>query len=118
MPPTGSWPIVAIKSPSKTESHPFHIVLPPTDDATARPKNTNAKISGGPIFMIAHLASGSVALIITKAEATPPIAEQRTAAPTALPAIPFCVIGYPSNAVGAFSGAPGILNKIAVMAPP
>ena len=31
---------------------------------------------------------------------------------------PFRVIGYPSNAVGAFSGAPGILNRIAVIAPP
>ena len=93
MPPTGSCPIVATKSPKSTDSQPFQIVRPPTEEATARPKNTNAKISGGPIFIIAHLASGSVALIITKAEAMPPIAEHKTAAPTAFPAMPFCVIG-------------------------
>ena len=46
------------------------------------------------------------------------LAEHIAAAPTALPAWPFWVIGYPSNAVGALSGAPGMLNKIAVMAPP
>ena len=56
--------------------------------------------------------------IITNAEAVPPTAEHRTAAPTALPAMPLRVIGYPSNAVGAFSGAPGILNRMAVIAPP
>ena len=94
------------------------MVLPPTEDATASPKKTRAKISGGPIFLIAQCASGSVAVIISNADAVPPTAEQSTAAPTALPAIPFFVIGYPSNAVGAFSGAPGILNKMAVIAPP
>ena len=110
--------MVAIIKPNRTDSQPFQIVRPPTEEATAKPKNTSAKISGGPIFIMAHCARGSVALIMTRAEATPPIAEHRTAAPTAFPAIPFWVIGYPSNAVGAFSGAPGILNKIAVIAPP
>ena len=80
--------MVAIIRPNSTDIQPFHNVRPPTEDATARPKNTSAKISGGPILRIAHFANGSVAAIITKAEATPPIAEHSTAAPTALPALP------------------------------
>ena len=85
IPPTGSWPIVAISKPSNTDIHPFHIVLPPTEEATARPKNTNANISGGPILEIAQFAKGSVAAIIINADETPPIAEHKTAAPTAFP---------------------------------
>ena len=54
MPPTGSWPIVAINSPKSTDNQPFQMVRPPTDEATAKPKKTNAKISGGPMFIIAH----------------------------------------------------------------
>ena len=69
------------------------MVRPPTDEATARPKKTRAKISGGPIFLIAHVARGWVAAIITKAEATPPMAEHSTAAPTAFPDLPCFVIG-------------------------
>ena len=38
---------------------------------------------------MAQLAKGSVAAIIIRADAMPPIAEQSTAAPTALPARPF-----------------------------
>ena len=85
--------MVAIIKPKSTDIQPFQMVLPPTDEATARPKNTNAKISGGPIFEIAHCASGSVAAIISNADAVPPTAEHNTAAPTALPARPFFVIG-------------------------
>ena len=67
---------------------------------------------------MAQLAIDAVAIIMIMHETTPPMAEHITAAPTALPALPCSVIGYPSNAVGAFSGAPGILNKMAVIAPP
>ena len=93
IPPTGSCPMVAINSPIRTDIHPFQIVRAPTDEATAKPKKTNAKISGGPMFRMAHCARGSVAAIIISAEAIPPIAEHRTAAPTALPDWPFLVIG-------------------------
>ena len=93
IPPTGSCPIVAMTSPSPTDIQPFQIVRPPTEEATAKPKKTRANISGGPIFRIAHFARGSVAAIITKADAIPPIAEHRTAAPTAFPANPLRVIG-------------------------
>ncbi len=82
------------------------------------PKNTSAKIFGGPKFEMAQSAIIGVANIITTAEHVPPIAEHITAAPMALPARPCWVMGYPSNAVGAFSSEPGMLNKIAVMAPP
>ena len=34
---------MAIINPSKTDIHPFQIVLPPTEEATARPKKTRAK---------------------------------------------------------------------------
>ena len=85
--------MVAIRRPSRTDIQPFQMVRPPTDEATASPKKTSAKISGGPILRMAQLASGSVAAIITSAEATPPMAEHRTAAPTALPDLPCLVIG-------------------------
>ncbi len=80
--------MVAMIRPRSTDIQPFQMDRPPTEEATARPKNTKAKISGGPILRIAQLASGSVAAIMTTADATPPTAEQRTAAPTALPDLP------------------------------
>ena len=67
---------------------------------------------------MAKFATGSVKAIIAIAERVPPIAEQVTAYPIALPDCPLRVIGYPSNAVGAFSTEPGMLNRIAVIAPP
>ena len=60
---------------------------------TARPKKIRAKISCDPNALMAQLAMGPVADIINSAEQTPPIAEQHTAAPMALPAIPLTVIG-------------------------
>ena len=102
----------------KMDIQPFHKVFAPKEAATASPKKIIAKTSGGPKADIAHSAMTAVADIISIAEATPPRAENATAAPIAFPACPFCVMGYPSKQVGAFSGAPGILNRIAVIAPP
>ena len=93
MPPTGSSPTIAISSPTRIDSQPFQKVLAPTEEATARPKNTRAKISGGPKERMAQLAMGAVAIIMITADTVPPRAEHMTAAPTALPACPFRVIG-------------------------
>ena len=65
-PPTGSWPMVAIKDQSRQTSTLSRLLRAPTVEATASPKNTRAKISGGPILRIAQFASGSVAVIITE----------------------------------------------------
>ena len=93
MPPTGSRPTTATIRPIRIDSQPFQKVLAPTDAATARPKNTSANISGGPKAEIAQSAIGAVAIIMMMVDTTPPSAEHMTAAPTALPAWPFCVIG-------------------------
>ena len=107
MPPTGSSPTVAGTRPKSTDSQPFYSVCAPTDEATARPKNTYAKISGGPTADMAQLAMIAVALIISSAEQLPPNAKQSTVAPTALPASPFVSsgsrrtpsVGYPVRRV-------------------
>ena len=83
---------MAIISPRRTESQPFQNVLAPTEEATVRPKNTSAKISGGPKALMAHSAMGFVASIISNADERPPSAEHITAAPTAFPAWPLRVI--------------------------
>ena len=93
MPPTGSVPTVAIRSPANTESQPFQSEEAPIDAETARPKKMSAKISCGPNALTAQLAIAPVAPIIRQAEATPPSAEQQTAAPIAFPAWPLSVIG-------------------------
>ena len=85
--------MVAINNPIRTDIQPFQMVRAPTDEATTRPKKTRAKISGGPMLRIAQFANGSVAAIITRADAMPPMAEHNTAAPTAFPDWPFCVMG-------------------------
>jgi hypothetical protein len=86
-------PTVAISSPRSTDNHPFHSVAAPTEAATVRPKKTSAKTSGGPNWRTAQAAMSGVATIMRIAEARPPSAEHETAAPTALPARPFCVMG-------------------------
>ena len=43
---------------------------------------------------------------------------ETVAIPKALPASPFCARGYPSKQVAAAAGVPGVLIKIAVIAPP
>ena len=93
IPPTGSVPIVAMSKPAKTDSHPFHSVLAPMEAETANPKKISANISGGPNALIAHPAMAPVADIIKIADANPPIAEQLTAAPIALPLSPRRVMG-------------------------
>ena len=85
---------------------------------TARAKNTMANFSIGPIAEIAQRAMGAVPIIMTMQESVPPIADAVMASPTARPAWPLRTMGYPSKVVGVFSTDPGILNRIAVVAPP
>ena len=85
--------MVAINRPAKTDSQPFQRDDAPIDAETASPKKIRAKISCGPNARTAQLAIAPVAPIIRQADATPPRAEQHTAAPIAFPACPFIVIG-------------------------
>lgn len=48
----------------------------------------------------------------------PPMEEQTSEMPSARPASPRIAMGYPSRAVAALDGVPGILNRIAVTPPP
>ena len=85
--------MVAISRPASTLNQPFHSVRAPMEADTASPKKISAKISCWPKARTAQLATSPVAAIITMAEATPPSAEQETAAPIAFPASPRTVIG-------------------------
>src|SRR5699024_3300848 len=92
-PPAGSVPTVASSNPSNTDAQPFHKDVAPTDAATLIPKTISANISLEENAPTAQSAITGVAEIMRTAEAMPPIAEHKTAAPTARPASPRWVIG-------------------------
>ena len=110
--------MVPIHRPKNSEIHRFQKEPRPIPATTASAKNTMANFSIGLIAEIAQRAIGAVPIIITMQDSVPPIAEAVMARPTALPAWPFLTIGWPSKVVGVFSTDPGILNRIAVVAPP
>ena len=85
---------------------------------TASAKATMANFSIGPMAEIAQRAIGAVPTIMAMHDSVPPIAEAVMASPTARPAWPLRTRGWPSKVVGVFSTEPGMLNRIAVVAPP
>lgn len=66
----------------------------------------------------AQLASTGERNISTIMLSVPPLKEENVAALNASPAFPCFVSSYPSMAVAAAAGVPGILSKIAVIEPP
>ena len=85
--------MLPINRPSSSDNQPLDSHDVPTPATTVSPKKISAKISIGPKVEIANSAIGSVATIMRMADRVPPIAEQVTAKPIALPAWPFWVMG-------------------------
>ena len=81
-----------------------------------RPKTVKAKYSGGAKLYAARASKGAAAIKQTT-EMIPPIVEETAAIPNARPASPRCANGYPSKHVVALADVPGVLIRIAVIAP-
>src|SRR5699024_1951837 len=76
-----------------------------------------AKYSSGPNSS-ATLARGGERSINAIMLTRPPVNDAIIDIPSALPACPFCAIGYPSNVVEILDGVPGRFNRIAGIIPP
>ena len=66
----------------------------------------------------AHCASTGVKKISTSTPSTPPTPEARNASCSACAACPCCTMRCPSKVVAMLAGAPGILSRMALTAPP
>src|SRR4030042_928538 len=82
-----------------------------------RPNEANAKYSGAEKRR-AKLARIGAKKAKHSAVKVPPTPEEIVAMPMALPASPFCAMGYPSKTVAAAAGVPGVLIRIEAMPPP
>ena len=84
---------------------------------TAKANTIKANTSTGPILK-ARIAKGAETVINTISLKVSPVTEENSASFVALSGFPWRASGCPSNAVAAESGVPGVLIKIAGIAPP
>ena len=90
---------------------------PEIEMMTERPKIASPKYSTGPNSS-ATLETKGDAKVMINAPTTPPKNEANSAMAMARPASPRFAIGYPSMTVAAAAGVPGVLMRMAEMAPP
>ncbi len=82
-----------------------------------RPNTASRKNSGGPNSKISCLATGNtISRVMTPKR--PPSGEAVAAEPMASAALPCFASGKPSKVVAAFGAVPGVLSRMAEMAPP
>ena len=92
--------------PKKALINPLAIDLPEIEMMTESPKTASISISAEVNFMATFATRGERKVMI-KAPMTPPQKEENIATDNALPASPFCAMGYPSSRVAAAEGVPG-----------
>lgn len=116
-PVIGSLPTTPTNSPIRPAIRPFTIL--PRDTATTQASAimVSAKNSGGP-NLSENVANGPAISIRTIAENVPPMNEASVAQPIARPGCPLMAMGYPSRAVAADCGVPGMLMRMAEIEPP
>ena len=105
------------KSPSAAAIAPLIRDLPTRPEMTAKANTISANTSTGPILS-ARIANGAETVISTMSLKVSPVTEEKSAIFVALSGLPCRASGCPSSAVAAESGVPGVLIKIAGMAPP
>ncbi len=113
----GLMPMVEIHKPNTPENKPLTTDLEPSVPMTVTPTIAIQNISEGPNFS-ASFANGGVKKINTKTPVMPPTKELIKQKCNACVALPFLAIGWPSNTVAMLAGAPGILTKMPLIAPP
>lgn len=106
-----------IINPNPPEISPFVIDLVLAPAIIVNPNIDNQKYSAGPNFnaSVANVGANKYKDIELR---IPPIKEAMTAVPKAFPAFPFNVSSYPSIAVAAAAGVPGVRISIADIDPP
>ena len=116
-PSIGSIPIVDIINPNPPEISPFVIDFVLAPAIIVNPNIDSQKYSAGPNFnaRVARVGANKYNEIELS---IPPIKEAITAVPKAFPAFPCTVSSYPSIAVAAAAGVPGVRISIADIDPP
>jgi hypothetical protein len=116
-PEIGSVPIVAMINPSKPDISPLRRFSDVKVTILANPITARIKYSAGPNFNANAANTGAMSNNII-VENTPPVKLATTETFRATPAFPILVSGYPSKAVVAAAGVPGVESKIAEIDPP
>ena len=117
VPRISSKPIVDIQSPMQPASKPLITEVLPKVPMIVTPRMAIQKLSLGPKTK-AHFAKIGVVKISSSTPATPPNKDARNDSCKARFPSPFLAMACPSRVVAIFAGAPGILSKIALTAPP
>src|SRR5579872_7535252 len=102
--------------PNDNPTKPFSIEWPDSDEIKLRPRTAIAKYSAGPNANA--IDASEVAVTISNSVLTiEPNAALRMDNVSAAPASPRSRIGYPSSAVIAAAGIPGVFTRMAGIAP-
>ena len=117
MPSMGSRPTVAKKSPAAAEIMPLRGFFPDTVETMVRENSTSMAYSEGPNLraMLARKPATKIRIRSLKVSA---MMDAYRAIHKAFRALPCLARGYPSRAVAAEAGVPGVFMSIAVMDPP
>src|SRR5660398_154140 len=103
--------------PNPPANRPFKMFPWAATTMAPSPNKMNINVSGAPNAVTAIRINGKAKIKI-KTPNTAPAPEAVADMPRALPASPFCAIGYPSKQVAAFTAVPGALIIIALIEPP
>ena len=110
-------PIIAMPMPSSVAKIALRSDRPPMEATMVSAKSMRAKYSGGPNRRAISTSAGASSISIKVAK-VPPTKEPMIAAISAVPARPLRASGCPSKVVTADDEQPGVLTRIAVVAPP
>src|SRR5699024_458174 len=116
-PPTGSIPIEARSKPIKAMIKPLIGYLPEIPEIIDNPKNAKANVSGALNLRANSANFGAIKIRIITLN-IPPIAEEIVDTVSAFSPYPCLANGYPSSAVAADDGVPGVFKSIAATDPP
>ena len=112
-----SAPIMAIHRPMQPASSPLTTDLESSVPMMVTPRMAIQNRCDGP-NLSAQAANTGVRKISTRMPTTPPIAEEKKQICSARAPAPLRAIMLPSSAVAMLAGAPGMLSRIALTAPP
>ena len=117
IPLIGSFPKHPMRRPIPAAMRPLKIDPLERDAIRVMAQKHSEKYSHGPSFR-ATLAMIGERIVATMMEKTDPMKDAVIPMPRALPACPFCVIGYPSKQVAMADEEPGIPIRTAEMKVP
>ena len=116
-PCTPSYPMEEIHRPMQPAASPLTTESEAREAMTVTPSTAIQKRCEGP-KPSAHCARTGVKKINTRTPSRPPTPEDRKLSCSACAARPCCTMRWPSSVVAMLAGAPGILSRMALTAPP